>query len=118
VGRVRTNATVRLHRRSGTDFSGNETTTIAVGRARARVKFTSETIVSPDGMVTVTDGTIVFEPSTDVRRGDLLQILDGPYESKAKRYRIESVDEDLTVTGRVVARRAAVTFDKGREGAV
>ena len=114
MGRVRANAAVRIHRKSATDFNGNETTTIESGRVRARVKFTQETIVSADGLVSVTDGTFVFNPSAGIQKGDLVEILDGPKASTTKRYRVESVDEDLTVTGRIVAHRAAVSLDKGR----
>lgn len=115
MGRVRSNASVRIHRKSATSFSGEETTTIAAGRVRARVKFTQETIVSADGLVTTTDGTLVFDPTSGVQKGDLIEILDGPKASTSNRYRVETIDEDLTVTGRIVALRAAVTLDKGRE---
>lgn len=109
---IRTNRRVTIERPAAAPTGLTATSTLQVlhSDVRAWVRFSNAVIITSDGSEASSDGEMRISRAYAVQQNDVLHVLDD-----TRRFRVEGVDEILSLRGRVVGYRAFLLRDTSLE---
>ena len=109
--RFKPNTRIHVYRPGVPDYDeGRDVEVLIETRTRARRSLRRDSLIDGDGVIHTIDGTVVVDPTSKVREGDIIVFTD----VLARRYHVQAIDEPVLVSGRVQRKVMTIALERTR----